>query len=358
MNLVVTIDTEGDQWNMSPAFSQGVRNVQHLPALQALFDEYNVTPTYLVDYPVASTEGSASVLRRLLDRGTCEVGSHCHPWTTPPFRENGHVSNSMLCNLPTDLLYEKLQTLHEAIVKNTHVTPLSFRAGRWGYGPLVAPVLAKLGYRIDTSITPLTDWSAHHGPDFSNVQPRPYHFCPSAIYRPDAHGTMLEVPATIDFTWRSDFLGASLTILLNRLSGSSQRLRAHLTRLRFMNRTWLSPESSTTQEMVNVTKALHRAGIPLANLFFHSSSLQPGLTPFVRTEDDKIVFLKRLRDYLTFSRSLGLRCLTLSEALAVVPREVTTRSMDALHPPGSGPPPEPAVLPKSLPRRAARSFRR
>jgi hypothetical protein len=347
MNLVVTIDTEADEWGSSSPSSQGVRNIQHLPALQALFDEYHIRPTYMVDYPVAANETSASVLKRLLDRGNCEIGSHCHPVNTPPFLEIGAGTDSMLCNIPAELQYEKLHTLHETIVKNICVAPLSFRAGRWGYGPSVAVGLAKLGYKIDTSITPFTDWSAHRGPDFSASQPCPYYFFPSDIYTPSVHGTMLEVPATIDFTWRNGFLSAGFGSLLSRLSVPPRRLRAHLTRLRLLQKTWLSPEMSTSAEMAALTKALCGTGFPLVNLFFHSSSLQPGLTPFVHTEGDKQVLLDRLREYCDFSRSIGLRPIKLSEAIAAVPRNAANRSAHASCPPWSGSKPAATALPPS-----------
>ena len=42
-----------------------VRNAERLPALQALFDEYGVRPTYLVTHEMATRPESAAVLREL-----------------------------------------------------------------------------------------------------------------------------------------------------------------------------------------------------------------------------------------------------------------------------------------------------
>jgi hypothetical protein len=43
----------------------------------------------------------------------------------------------MLCNLAAELQYRKIRTLHELIGTRFGVRPVSFRAGRWGYGPAV-----------------------------------------------------------------------------------------------------------------------------------------------------------------------------------------------------------------------------
>lgn len=316
MNLVVTIDTEADQWHVSAGSSPSVENVQHLLALHELFEKYGVCPTYLVDYPVASSTQSVSVLRRLLDRDGCEIGSHCHPWTTPPFGVSGTETISMLCNLPPDVQHRKLESLHETIVKNIKVTPRCFRAGRWGYGPSVAAGIAKLGYIIDTSLTPFMDWSESGGPDFSRVPPFPYRFYPSDIYTPNAQGPMLEIPATVVVASRISFPG--LGPLLERFSGPSGAAGKILHTLRLLRRTWLSPEVSAIEQMVALTKILLRNGSPLVNLFFHSSSLHPGLTPYVRSENDRSMFVGRIREYLDFSRSIGLRPIRLSAAFDVL----------------------------------------
>ena len=87
MELVVTIDAEEDQWGVTPSGTPSVTNIQQVPALQLLLNDYHIVPTYLLTYPVANDEKAAAVFRELLDAGQCEIGMHCHPWTTPPHEE-------------------------------------------------------------------------------------------------------------------------------------------------------------------------------------------------------------------------------------------------------------------------------
>src|SRR5262245_40580405 len=85
--VLVGIDTEADdQWSAAGREKNAVTNALRLPALQALFDGFGVRPTYLVTWEMATRKESAPVLRELLRGGRCEIGTHLHPWSSPPFR--------------------------------------------------------------------------------------------------------------------------------------------------------------------------------------------------------------------------------------------------------------------------------
>ena len=176
MKLVVTVDTEEDNWGRYSAMDNPVHNIDKIVSLQKIFDQYAVKPTYLITYPVATNPRSVAILKRILEQGKCEIGTHCHPWNTPPFNADAviHEKDTMLCNLPEKLILEKLTTLHEAIIKNFNYQPVSFRAGRWGFGPSVARVLEKMDYRVDSSVTPFVNWDQYYGPDFSSFRLKPY----------------------------------------------------------------------------------------------------------------------------------------------------------------------------------------
>src|SRR5262245_24988092 len=83
--LLFTIDVEEDMpgWEITDPIS--VSNVAALPRLAELCRALGVQPTYLVTYPVAATPESAAILRLLHARGDCEIGTHLHPWNTPPY---------------------------------------------------------------------------------------------------------------------------------------------------------------------------------------------------------------------------------------------------------------------------------
>ena len=315
MKLVVTIDTEEDDWGCYERMGATVENIQQIPILQDIFDEFEVVPTYLVTYPVVNESRAVSILKSILERGRCEIGTHCHPWNTPPYREQTTERNRMLCNLPAELQKEKLVHLHGAITKSFGVTPTTFRAVRWGYGKHVAEGLHSLGYAVDTSVLPFVDWTNQYGPDYSEAVPTPYRFRCDDIKTSFPNGPLLEVPATVGF---AGFTGTNferanrLYRLLTIPPYSMSRAVGLLHHLGVMQKIWLSPENSTGREMIALAKAMMKKGAPILNLFFHSPTVLPGLTPFVRNQSDVRGFLDRLRMFLRFSTDAGIEPVGLS----------------------------------------------
>ena len=113
MKLLVTVDTE-EEFDWNQPFSSAHRSVAaiaDLPELQAVFDDCDVRPTYVIDHPVVATSSSQDVMRFLLSGGNCEIGAHLHPWVNPPHEEEITNHNSYLCNLPLDLQIRKLTVL-------------------------------------------------------------------------------------------------------------------------------------------------------------------------------------------------------------------------------------------------------
>jgi hypothetical protein len=320
MKLVVTIDTEEDRWGDFAAKHSTVRNIEAIPALQQMFDEFNILPTYLISYPVAADEKAVSILRSILEAGRCEIGSHCHPWNTPPFEEEGGERNSMLCNLTAELQFKKIRSLHEMIVKNFGVAPLSFRAGRWGYNQATAEALEKLGYKVDSSILSFTDWRAQHGPDYSNVFPDAYYFSASnGIFTHNPAGGMLEVPGTVGFVQSNVRLSNAIFNFVKKGPFNQLRLLGILERLGLLNQVVLSPELASDREMIALTKRLLQKDFPVINLFFHSPTLFPGLSPNSETEADQREFMARLRRFLVFAKEAGIESIRLSDAPKEIP---------------------------------------
>lgn len=318
MHIAVTIDTEEDNWGEYSKKSYDVENIKRIPALQKLFAEFNIKPTYLITYPVATNRESVPILRDILQNGNCEIGMHCHPWSTPPFEEERNEYNSMLCNLPYDLQKKKLGRLHMAIENNIGAKATSFRAGRWGYSGTVSAAIRELGYNVDTSITPFTDWSEYHGPDFSRMMPETYRFNAPDIYKRVNKGELLEVPATIGYLQGNYSACAAVDRCLTTKTGKKLRLKGVLSRIGFLNKVWLSPETSDTRQMVQLTKMFMKNRNTIVNLFFHSTSLMSGLSYTVKTEFDQVRFMNRLREYFSFVRETGIRPIALSEAINIL----------------------------------------
>ncbi len=318
MKLIVTIDTEEDNWANFDAGNFTVDNIEEIPGLQEIFDEFSVRPTYLITYPVATAQRSAGVFKKILKRDGCEIGSHLHPWNTPPMEETPSPRHSMLCNLPEELQLKKVKTLTETLEQVFGKRPVSFRAGRWGYSENVARTLVAADYLVDTSVAPYVDWSSEHGPNFTDVPLQPYWHRIDEVFPGGSTDELIEIPATVGFL-QSDFAEAHrrhraiVNSPLRRL-----KLYGVAYKLNLLNKIWLSPENHSAYEMTRLTKRLMEKQFPYVNLTFHSPTLRRGLTPFVSTANDERRFLDRIRRYLEFAATTGLKSIGLAEAAAEI----------------------------------------
>jgi hypothetical protein len=315
VDLVITVDAEEDQWGPAPWGAASATNIEEIPKLQRLFNDHHIVPTYLLTYPIAQDEQAAAVFRDLLESGQCEIGMHCHPWNTPPYQEIMSRHNSMLCNLPASLQLEKVQRLHEILCKQFGRTPIAFRSGRWGFGNETAGILARLGCRVDTSITPYTSWTASGGPDFSGYSPHTFAFSSGDPSRNDPDGDMLEIPVTIGYVGGGSFSRChELRTKLSKPPFQQLHVAGVLAKLGLVRAVWLSPERETPAHLIRLMRQSMREGCRLVNLVFHSSSLKVGCTPFVRTPDEKKRFLTSLSTILEFCRGSGVKIVPLSHA--------------------------------------------
>jgi hypothetical protein len=318
MKLIITIDTEEDNWGQYAPRGHTLGNIEKIPHLQDIFDSFHAKPTYLVTYPVATDETSISLLREIEKSGRCEIGMHCHPWNTPPFEEDLNEGNSMLCNLPHDLQHKKLSILHNTIRKNFGIDPVSFRSGRWGYDQRVAENLFDLGYKVDTSITPYIDWTNYSGRDFSSVPPQPFRFSRENAFAETAAGQLLEVPATIGYLQRNFARCNKIHKFLSRKPINRLRIIGILHRLHLLNKVWLSPEQSDSKQMIKLTNCLIKKKYKIINLFFHSTALKAGLTDYVRTVSDEKRFIQQIEEFLAFTNRVGVESVRLSDAYSLI----------------------------------------
>ncbi len=311
MYFTVTIDVEEDNWSnydSKPILS----NIEKLLNLQKLFDKYDVKPTYLVTYPVATDKESISMLRKIMEDGRCEIGTHVHPWNTPPFEEDKSFGNTMLCNLEKKLQYKKIEFLHKEIHKNFAVEPITFRSGRWGFNHSVAENLYCLGYKVDTSVSPYINWEIDCGPDFSDYSPMVHRISVDNNENPDSY--ILEVPATIGF-FQANF--DMCNAILKKISSTKLkhfRMIGILDKLGIINKIWLSPETSDGEQMINLVKTIEKKEYNLINMFFHSSSLKAGLTPFTKSIEDEKIILWRIEGLLKYLASNNVKSITLGES--------------------------------------------
>lgn len=291
--LLVVVDTEEEfDWGRPVSRDQtSTKAIASQYRAQEILQKYGIKPTYVIDYPVASQASGYGPLKELYEDGLCQIGTHLHPWVSPPFDEQVSNLNSYPGNLPRDLEKAKLEQLTEEIAKRFGDRPTIYKAGRYGVGPNTAKILGELGYRIDASVVPRTDFRDDEGPDFRHCAAAPYWFGEDEI---------LEIPLSAGFTGMFAGLGWAGWNRINSPLGRTLKLTGISSRLRLLDRIVLTPEGITHAEHRRLTRTMLAAGRRVFSFTYHSPSLEPGCTPYVRNDDDLAVFLDRFDRYFDY----------------------------------------------------------
>ena len=292
--LMVVIDTE-EEFNWNAPFDRTSRSVMAMQAqhlAQDIFRDYSVVPTYVVDYPVATTPSAIAVLRQFSDDRECLIGSHLHPWVNPPYEEDVTAFNSYPGNLDPALERLKLDLLTEAIAEAFGARPTIYKAGRYGVGPATTEILTALGYLIDLSVVPHSSYEADGGPDFRGCLDQPYWFGPN--------NSLLEIPISCGFSGHVANYGPDLYRAINAPLGRKLRLGALFSRSNLLTRATLTPEGIDTLRQTELVNTLRRRGYRIFTLNYHSPSLAPGCTPYVQTAKDRQALLDNIRRFLDY----------------------------------------------------------
>ena len=290
--LMVVVDTE-EEFDWGAPFSRdatAVTAMRHVDRIQTLCERAGLTPTYMIDYPVATQPGGYETLAGWARDGRCRIGAHMHPWVTPPFDEDVTGPNSFMRNLPPALQHAKMRELYHAIVANTGVQPHTFKAGRYGISDAAIDAFEELGLAVDVSVNPCMNFSREGGPDFSEFDSTPFWI--------DRARHVLEVPCTQGYVGWARRHGQHAWAAAE----SARRVAAPgiLIRLGALNRVMLSPEGNSLSEMVALTRALLADGVTLFSLTLHSPSVVPGHTPYVKSEAELSSFLDVIERYFEF----------------------------------------------------------
>ncbi len=298
--LLVVVDTE-EEFDWLRPFDRSRTSTASIPAqdrAHAIYDRYGVVPTYVMDYPVATSPVAARYLRRLVDAGRADFGTHCHPWVTPPFDEAVNKLNSFHGNLPPELEAAKIRASTDAVAQAFGAAPRCFKAGRYGLGPKTFDTLIELGYTVDCSFVPHTSFSAIGGPDFYSTPEQPFYT--------DATRRLLEVPLTVGYSGALSALGRRLNGFVDAPLAQGLRLPGILSRLGLMERARLSPEGFDAATQCRLLRAMWAQGTRVFTLTYHSPSLAPGHTPYVPDEAALSRFLDCIATVLDcFQNELG-----------------------------------------------------
>ena len=230
-------------------------------------------------------------LKELLQAGRCEIGAQLHAWVTPPYEEEVSEVNSYANNLPAVLERRKIKRLTEIIERNFGCRPLVYRAGRYGAGSATPRILEDLGYRIDCSVLP---GPSHQlgAPDYSGGIAEPYWL--------NARRSVLEIPVTVGTIGLAGKYGERLHRQFASPFGLHLRVPAIAARIGIVERIRLTPEGSTVKGCKNLTRTMLRDGKRVFVVSYHSPSLEPGHTPYVRNRRDLATFLRWLEDFFEF----------------------------------------------------------
>ncbi|GGF65624.1 hypothetical protein [Alteromonas lipolytica] len=306
--LSVVIHTE-EEFNWDSGFFASNNRVSHGKELVQFCEQLlaiGANIVFAMDYAFVSSDEGQNVIRHFKKNHTdnIEFAAHLHPWVNPPFANEDQIQerDSYPGNLPEDIEKTKLSALTDLIELHTGYRPTTYLAGRYGIGKNSHKILKELGYKVDLSITPFTDYGYQEGPDFSK-------------YNNDE--VMIEgircIPHSTGFISYLPFF----TDYLNKTPGNLDRLNNSflgkvLLRLLGVSKVRLSPEGFNAKEMGLLTESLIRIGVGHLIFSFHSSTVKAGITPYTQDEVSLKTFEQDAFNYLNNVKNL--RHKTLSSA--------------------------------------------
>lgn len=297
----VSVDTE-EEFDWGGGFCRSSHSLSTIAALrggQRFFEQSGVVPLYYVDAPVAQRAETIEALGDAIVAGRCDIGAHLHPWVTPPYVEATSTYNSFAGNLPAEVEFAKIQHLRDLIRNALGVSAIAYRAGRYGIGANTTGLLARAGFRFDSSVRPLFNYRAEGGPDFTYAPIHPYFM--------DRGRRIVELPLTSMYVGWAKRLGAHVCHRMPRVLASAAA------RTGLVQRISISPEGYPAALATRAIDSAIEMGVRLINISFHSPSLVPGHTPYVRSNSDLDQFYRWFDHIFDHCARAGIRAASLSQ---------------------------------------------
>ncbi|CAN5451953.1 hypothetical protein BH10PSE14_BH10PSE14_17900 [soil metagenome] len=307
--FLLFVDTE-EEFDWNAPFSRTAHSVSALDAMaagQAWFAAAGIKPVYVTDYPVLENDAAVAMMGQWMADGAADIGAHLHPWVNPPFVEEVSAATSYAGFLPEEIERAKLQALRDRAHLAFGQAPIAYRAGRYGAGPNTARILEELGFRLDSSVRSRFDYSADHGPDFYGMPLDPFWAGPQR--------GLIALPLSTAFTGLLRGSGQSLYWAAQAMGP----MRGALARARLLSRVPLTPEGVPVRDAIDAIDSLLESGSRVLNFSFHSPTLEPGHTPYVRDAADLRAFYRWWEVVLDHLDRRGVRPATLARFLAAVP---------------------------------------
>lgn len=322
-NLIITIDTESDWLDKS---ANTLENMKSLEMIAELFIKYGMRPTYLITYEVAIHKEYAAELRRMQDAGLCEVGTHLHVWSTPPFtKDNGngvdtHLIDGLQSELTNEEFYGKMTALHNAVGDAMAHRPTSHRAGRWAIDNRTMHWLADNGYLCDTSVCPKTDWTFEKGVR-ENIKTNTFN-APEHAYFPHKDDLTIEggkdaldiVELPVTHIPANYIFGGSSSKVSKKINNLFRNLGARVHQDILLRPSYYMPPKT----FYKISEHLYNDGRENYVMMFHSSECHVGTSPQSKSEKRYSMLMHRLELSLKAAKNSGLKGCTLSEAASDV----------------------------------------
>jgi hypothetical protein len=309
--VLVFVDTEEDfDWSQ-PMRRENIHvdSMRELHTVHQIMRDRAVAPHYLVDYPIATNPEAVRILQGFIAGGGARVGSQLHSWVNPPYQEVLNLGNTYPGNLSVSMERAKLHALTKVVEDSFALKPIVYRAGRYGVGRNTASVLEELGYRADVSVRALYDYAASGGPSFKHIDFRPYRF--------GTQKNLLEVPLSNVFVGALAPFGRQLFAFDVAPRGLRSVCNSLLSRSGLLQRIALTPEGIPIKAALRAARQLQQQGADLYCISFHSPSVVPGNTPYVRNASDLAQFNSWMATMLDFLiTDIGAVPATIEDVLA------------------------------------------
>ena len=292
--VTVSIDTECDHdvnWVRSKplafeSITEGVPN-----RLQPAFEEVGAVPTYLLTVEVMEDEASVQALKEL--KGQYEYGTHLHAAFIEPEKKfydyAGIDSPDFQCSYAPEIEFQKLENLTNLFEQRFGYRPTSFRAGRYGASADSINSLERLGYKVDTSVTPHLRWSEPNATvDFRSAPEQPYFPAANKISEagPYSSTRILEAPVTV-----------------------KPRL--------FRDPRWFRPWFASVDQMKDIfryqLKKHSDKKVLSINMMFHSMEVIEEASPYPQTPDDVKRYIDDMQQALRWCGEEGARFAPMSD---------------------------------------------
>ena len=208
-----------------------------------------------------------------------------------------------------------MQNLTNLFLNKFGFNPTSFRAGRFGLSNYTIHFLQKLGYIVDSSVVPYTQWKDGGGyVEFFGAQTEPYFPDFDKIKEP-GNSSILEIPITSGKTWYSYLPNKILkTVPQNR---KFWRFPRFIFKNKFvpviLRPTFKTGTFENLKSLIDFYIRRNKNKNVFLVMMFHNVDFVPGCSPYAQNEHELSIFLSRLKNILEYVKGLSAEFITLSQ---------------------------------------------